>query len=63
MGGRVDEWSSVALDLRVVSFAGEDLGDLLHVGFPIDFGVYRVNGVSFVKRLRSGSGTHKALSG
>lgn len=39
MGGRVDEGTSAAVDVGVVSFARDELRDLLHVGHPIDFSV------------------------
>lgn len=38
--GRVDERSCRACEKSVVALAGEVEGDLLHVGCPVDFGVW-----------------------
>jgi hypothetical protein len=38
--GWVDQRSCAADQLGVVTFAGEVEGDLLHVGAPVDFGVF-----------------------
>lgn len=44
--GRVDERSCRACEKSVVALAGEVEGDLLHVGCPVDFGVWEGVGVS-----------------
>lgn len=36
----VDERASLSLDLSVVSFAIDELGDLFHVCNPVDLGIY-----------------------
>lgn len=38
--GGVDERSCRACEKSVVALAGEVEGDLLHVGCPVDFGVW-----------------------
>jgi hypothetical protein len=38
--GGVDEGTRAAGDLGVVALSGGDLGDLLHVGLPVYFGVW-----------------------
>jgi len=37
----VDEGPSIAAKLRVITFAGEELGNLLHVSNPVDLGICR----------------------
>lgn len=44
--GGVDERSCRACEKSVVALAGEVEGDLLHVGCPVDFGVWEGVGVS-----------------
>lgn len=50
--GRVDERSCRACEKSVVALAGEVEGDLLHVGCPVDFGVWE--GVGLVVSIRYG---------
>lgn len=50
--GGVDERSCRACEKSVVALAGEVEGDLLHVGCPVDFGVWE--GVGLVVSIRYG---------
>lgn len=50
--GGVDEGSCRACEKSVVALAGEVEGDLLHVGCPVDFGVWE--GVGLVVSIRYG---------
>ena len=36
----IHQWSGAAIDFGVIAFAGEVLRYLLHVGRPIDLGIY-----------------------
>lgn len=40
MGRGVDERAGIAIDFRIVTFAREDLGNLFHVGVPVDLSIF-----------------------
>ncbi len=46
VGGRIDQRAGSAADLGVVALARYVLRDLLHVGYPVDLGVWTGNNAS-----------------
>lgn len=50
--GGVDERSCRACEKSVVALAGEVEGDLLHVGCPVDFGVWEGVGLVVSSMMR-----------